>query len=121
MKLIDKDIYINRGDRLVIELSIEQDEKEYVFEENDKISFSIYNKKGLDQLPVLSKKFTAIAGETTINIDISSEEMKIGEFANKPIVYWYEIELNNEITLVGYDEDGAKRLILLPEGRDDNN
>ena len=44
--------------------------------------------------------------------------MKIGEMANKPIEFWYEIELNGDSTIIGYDEEGAKRLILYPEGAD---
>lgn len=38
--------------------------------------------------------------------------------ASKPIEYWYEIELNGDSTIIGYDNDGAKKLILYPEGAD---
>ena len=46
------------------------------------------------------------------------DDMKIGEMLNKQVEYWYEIELNNDETIIGYDDDGAKKLILYPEGAD---
>lgn len=118
MKIIDKEIRINRGDRLLIEFSIDNEEDKYTFKDGDKIKFSIYRKKELDKLPVLQKEFTPIVGSTSVDIDISGEDMKIGEMANKPIEYWYEIELNGDSTIVGYDDEGAKKLILYPEGAD---
>lgn len=75
-------------------------------------------KKGMDKSPVLQKEFIPTVGSTILDIDIPGSEMKIGEMANKPIEYWYEIELNDDETIIGYDEDGAKKLILYPEGAD---
>lgn len=118
MKIIDKEIHINRGDRLLIEFSVDNGEEKYKFKKGDEIKFSIYRKKELDKSPILQKKFTPTVGATSVDIDVSSEDMKIGEMANKPIEFWYEIELNGDSTIVGYDEEGAKRLILYPEGAD---
>ena len=72
----------------------------------------------MDKSPVLQKEFIPDVGSTILDIDIPGSEMKIGEMANKPIEYWYEIELNDDETIIGYDEDGAKKLILYPEGAD---
>ena len=118
MKIIDKEIHINRGDRLLIDFSIENGEDKYIFKDGDKIKFSIYEKKGMDKPPVLQKEFIPTVGSTILDIDIPGSEMKIGEMANKPIEYWYEIELNDDETIIGYDENGAKKLILYPEGAD---
>lgn len=118
MEIIDKEIHINRGDRLLIDFSIENGEDKYIFKDEDKIKFSIYEKKGMDKSPVLQKEFIPDVGSTSVDIDIPGSEMKIGEMANKPIEYWYEIELNGDETIIGYDEDGAKKLILYPEGAD---
>ena len=52
---------------------------------------------------------------------MTGEDTKIGQVINKPIDYWYEIELNPEInpqTVIGYDNDGAKIFKLFPEGAD---
>lgn len=118
MRIINKEICINRGDRLLIEFSIDNGDDKYTFKDGDKIKFSIYRKKELDKLPVLQKEFTPTVGSTSVDIDISGADMKIGEMANKPIEYWYEIELNGDSTIIGYDEDGAKELIIYPEGAD---
>ena len=42
--------------------------------------------------------------------------MDIGGFTNIQQEYWYEITLNDEVTL-GYDADGPKVLILYPTGK----
>lgn len=118
MRIINKEIHINRGDRLLIEFSIGNGEDKYTFKDRDKIKFSIYRKKELDKPPVLQKKITPTVGSTSVDIDVSGEDMKIGEMANKPIEYWYEIELNSDSTIIGYDDEGAKKLILYPEGAD---
>lgn len=118
MKIIDKEIHINRGDRMLIEFSINNQDEKYTFKDGDKIIFSIYGKKELDRSPILRKEIIPHIGSTSVDIDISGSEMKIGEMSNKPLEYWYEIELNGEDTIIGYDDDGAKRIILYPEGAD---
>lgn len=118
MKIVDKEIRINRGDRLLIEFDIDNGDDKYTFRDGDKIKFSIYRKKEMDKPPVLQKIFTPIVGSTSLEIDVSGEDMKIGEMLNKQVEYWYEIELNNDETIIGYDDDGAKKLILYPEGAD---
>lgn len=112
----EQTIHINRGDRLVLEYSIDNDGSDYIFQKDDYIIFSIYEKKGLDKPPIIHEKITPIVGNTTVDIDISSDKMKIGEIVNKEKEYWYEIQLNNENTTNGFDEDGAKKIILYPEG-----
>lgn len=110
-------IKLNRGDTLNINLTIKkEDGTDYTFEEGDKITFSLYNKGKLNEKAVLLKEVQATTGTTSVNIYCSSEETKIGELVNKPIDYWYEIELNNEYTILGYDDEGAKLLKLFPEG-----
>lgn len=110
-------IKLNRGDTLNINLTIKkEDGTDYSFEEGDKITFSIYNKGKLNEKALLLKEVQATPGTTSINIYCTNEETKIGELVNKPIDYWYEIELNNEFTILGYDDEGAKLLKLFPEG-----
>ena len=76
MKIIDKEIHINRGDRLLIDFSIENGENKYIFKDGDKIKFSIYEKKGMDKPPVLQKEFTPAVGSTSVDIDITSWQDK---------------------------------------------
>ena len=105
-------INITRGDRGVIELAIDN----YTFSAGDTIEFRVYEKKALDKLPVLSKVATVEKEVSAIEIELTSEDTKIGEPRNTPREYWYEIELNDNQTIIGYDEDGAKVLMLYPEG-----
>lgn len=107
-------ILVTRGDKGTIELSIEG----YTFKPEDKIELRIYKKKGLNELPVKEKEVIVNTEASTVNIELSSEDTKIGEITNKATEYWYEIELNDEQTVVGFDEEGAKILMLYPEGAD---
>lgn len=109
-------IYITRGDIATIELSID----DYTFQVNDTIEFRVYNKKALDKLPVLEKEITVETAGETVDIELTHQDTSIGNITNKPVEYWYEIELNDNQTVVGYDEDGAKLLILMPEGVERN-
>lgn len=111
-KIKENTIHITRGDKGVIELAIDN----YTFSVGDTIEFRVYEKRALDKLPVLSKVVTVEKEAATIDIELSSEDTKIGEPRNAPREYWYEIELNDHQTIIGYDEDGAKVLMLYPEG-----
>jgi hypothetical protein len=116
-KIEETTIKLNRGDTLNINLTIKkEDETDYLFEEGDKITFSIYNKGKLNEKAVLLKEINTTPGTTSVNIYCDSEETKIGELVNKPVDYWYEIELNDEYTILGYDDKGAKLFKLYPEG-----
>lgn len=117
MEIIDNTIYTTRGNSLEIELTITNGEETYIFQEGDYVTFAIYQKKGLNSQPIVYKKTNAIPNTDKTTIVLSDQEMKFGEMTNKPIEYWYEITLNGE-TVVGYDENGAKQLILYPEGYD---
>lgn len=110
-------IKVNRGDELDLSLSLETDSgSTYEFENGDKIVFSLYNKGKMDGNALLMKEITATGGETSIDISFTNTETKIGTLINRPVEYWYEIELNDRYTVVGYDEKGAKILMLYPEG-----
>lgn len=118
LKIENKEIHINRGDKLLIEFSIDNENEKYIFQKDDKIKFSIYRKKEMDKPPVLQKEFTPAVGTTSVDIEVSSQEMKLDDIKNKAMEYWYEIELNGNDTIIGYDDEGAKKLFLYPEGAD---
>lgn len=116
-KITNSMIEVNRGDELSLSLSLKQDSgTTYTFVEGDKIVFSLYNKGRLNEKAIIVKEVNATAGQTSITISLTSQETKIGDLINKPVEYWYEIELNDRYTVVGYDDEGAKKFILYPEG-----
>lgn len=88
----------------------------YTFQDGDTIVFSVYNKGKMTEDAVLLKEITVSGSQSSIEINCTSEETKLGDLINKPVEYWYEIELNDEHTVIGYDDDGAKILMLFPEG-----
>ena len=54
-----------------------------------------------------------------MSIPITSTDTTIGDYIDKKVTYWYEVEINPDIngyTIIGYDENGPKKFILLPEG-----
>lgn len=131
---IDEDqttIHLTRGDVTTKEFNklafhcpfynAETDEEEdYVFKPNDKISFVVFEKKGYTKNEVLRKDFTLKEigyTEPTTHPEIPLDEIDTKQFplTNKPKTYWYDLVLNDTATIIGYDEDGAKRIIVYPE------
>lgn len=111
-------IMLNRGDVLNLTLSVKVNGiTDYTFQIGDKIVFSIYNKGKLNDSAVLVKEINILEETSTVTINLTSEETKLGEMKNKPVEYWYEVELNDQYTVIGYDDiEGAKILMLYPEG-----
>ena len=108
-------IFTYRGDKGTLEYSIEEDEELYEFQQGDEIEFTIFENKGYTKEPVLNKIIIPTPGETSVNIEFTSEETTLGEPDNKAVTYWYEIALNGDETVNGYDpDDGPLEFILLP-------
>lgn len=112
IKIEGTTIKCTRGDRVAFDFKI----KDYEFKIEDTISFRVYEKKGYDLPAVIEKIITIEEPAESVNITLSSEDTSIGEIENKPVDYWYEIELNDDQTIIGYDEEGPKIFTLLPEG-----
>lgn len=119
----DYNIEVIRGNMLPLRIkSNNKDGTPYAFQVGDIIRFKIIKKKDCECV-VLQKDVEVKEVSTFIDIDITSEEMKIGDLINKPVDYWYEVELNPDTdrtqTILGYDKKkGAKILTLTPEGSD---
>ena len=116
MEIINDIIHINRGNRLLFDYTIDSNGSDYVFEEDDIVTFSVYRKLEMDDEPVVNKNFVPEVGTTMVSIDIPNEEMRIGEPINQPEEYWYQIRLNEDV-VSGYNSSGPKKLILYPEGK----
>lgn len=135
---IDEDqetIHITRGDtpqtnfnRIALcypiyNFATEQEEN-YKFQPNDNISFVVFNKKGYtkDEIFRLDYKVSDL-GYTeeveTIEIPLTEELMKKFPLSNKKQTYWYDISLNDTTTMLGFDEDGGKKMIVYPEAEEE--
>lgn len=92
----------------------------HTFNVGDIVRFKVYKKKDCGCIEI--QKDVEVTEEAThVNIELESEDTKIGGLISKPVDYWYEVELNPETapqTVIGYDDDGEKIFRLFPEGDD---
>lgn len=84
------------------------------FKADDIIKFSIVNKKNYEDV-VFQKEFKISEECTEYVLQFTKEEMRIGSPISKKSEYYYEIELNDDTTLLGSFTDGDKKFILYPE------
>lgn len=114
-----KTISVNRGDEnQSFSFSIPTSDLEsYTFQIGDIVKFGVYEANKLDENAVLLKEYTIDEAKTKVTLNFDKNDFVIGDLINKPVTYWYEIQLNGN-TIIGYDEDGAKEFILYPEGSD---
>jgi hypothetical protein len=117
----DKSIYLTRGDIATINVSANNpDGTAHEFQEGDTVRIKVYEKKDCSRV-VLQKDTSVPKATNIVSIYLGQAETKIGVLTNKPVDYWYEVELNPITapqTIIGYDEDGAKIFRLFPEGSD---
>lgn len=127
----DNTIYLTRGDatqekfnRLAFQFPIfnisTQQEELYQFQLTDKITFVVVDKKGYDKEEILRKEYLIsdlgyINPTTTPELPLTAEETKVFELTSKKKTYWYDLVLNDEITMLGMDNEGAKKIIIFPE------
>lgn len=116
-------IETNRGSMLALTIRAkDKDDNFYEFQPDDVIRFRLMTKGNCDDV-ILQEDVVVSEVSESVPLVISSEKMKIGEIINKPVTYWYEIELNPDtsstITILGYTKKtGARILTLTPEGGD---
>ena len=137
MIAIDSDnttLHITRGDatgtkynRLafqfpILNIATEQEEL-YEFQPEDKISFVVFEQKGYTKEEILRKEFTISelgysVPTTTPELILTSEDTKIFPLLDKGKTYWYDLVLNDSTTMLGFDDEGAKQLIIYPEANE---
>ena len=114
----DMTIHITRGDSAILSVSASNGEGEYEFKVGDIVRFKVFAKKDCtDVVLKIDTEVTETSSEVRIYLD--KDATKFGSVINKPVDYWYEVELNPDTTpqtIIGYDEDGAKVFKLYPEG-----
>ena len=121
---ITKQIQITRGDTTTLNITAKDSSgNDYTFPSNSVVRFMVAEKNNESNV-VISKTIEVQEDTKTIVIKLSSEDTKIGEIINKPVVYWYEVSVedeNNEVqTIIGYDSTGAKEFVLYPEALEED-
>lgn len=105
-------IKVIRGNKATISVEIQ----DFSFNAEDKVFFKVFETSGLGKTPLINKEINVEEGKSNFDINLSGAETLIGEVINEPKEYWYEIDLNNDLSLLSYDDDGPKILILYPKG-----
>ena len=103
----------------IFNLATRQEEK-YMFQLDDKITFVVMNKKGYTAEEILRKEYTLrdIGYENpaeVVDLPLTEEDMKVFPLSNKRQTYWYDLVLNDTTTMLGFDNEGAKQIIIYPE------
>nr|DAS65361.1 MAG TPA: hypothetical protein [Bacteriophage sp.] len=130
-----KSLYITRGDRtdglhkLAVQYPVfnfaTNEEELYEFQLDDKLAFVVFEKKGYTKEEILRIEKTIsemgyFTPTTTPEIQLTSEDTKKFELKNKQKTYWFDIILNDSTTILGYDEEGGKPIIVYPEAEEGN-
>ena len=106
-----KQINITRGDVATLEIKAKNaDETDYIFQINDVVRFKVLKARDCNCVE-LQKDVVVEKEMTSVKIELTKEETKLGDVINKPIKYWYEVELNPNTkpqTIIGYDLSGEK-------------
>lgn len=116
----DGSIYVTRGDTCTITVAAMVNGEKHKFKGGDVLRIKVYERKACNCV-VLQKDFPILAETDTVDLVLTERDTRIGELINKPVDYWYEIELNpltSPQTIIGYDDEGAKAFRLFPEGED---
>jgi hypothetical protein len=121
-------IHLTRGDittgelnRLAFYLPVSDGETEtnYEFKPTDKISFVVFPKKGYTKNEIFRLDYTVeelgyTEPTTVVEIPLTEELTSKFPLLNKKATYWYEIALNETTTILGMDNEGAKKIIVYP-------
>lgn len=116
-------IHLTRGDRgsILVTAKDESDNTDYQFEVGDKLSFVVVRENDYaSEDPVLRKDVIVTSNTTEVEIPLLAEDTKIEDPINKKTKYWYNIVLNDDVTILGSDENGEKILMLYPEAGESN-
>lgn len=106
---MNTDIKINRGDRATIRLVSSKGK----FKVGDKLKFSIVDKKNYNNV-IFQKEYIVTEESNIAYITLTKEDTTIGEIISREKEYNYEIKYNDDITLLGFDDDDGKSFILYP-------
>lgn len=97
-----------------------QQEEDYEFKPTDKITFVCFDKKGYTKEEILRKSYLVsevgyTQPTTIVELPLTSEDTKKFPLLNKAKTYWFDLVLNDEVTILGMDSEGARTIKVFPE------
>lgn len=120
---IDKDdkttIKCTRGDKGSIRVRKKINEGEFEpFYKDDKVVFTVKNNFG-DSDVILRKEVIVKEDSDYVIFNFDKKDTTIGDLISSPKKYHYDVSINEDMTILGYDESGPKIFELYPEGSND--
>ena len=111
-------LHVTRGDRVTFRVYVidRKTQERYTFPAGVWVSFCVIEKLGYTlENPLLRKKVYVPDDTTEVEFTLTSDDTKIGEMIDKKQKYWYNVVVNDDITVLGSDENGEKVIIIYPE------
>ena len=68
----------------------------------------------------MRKTVNVLEDTTEVEFTLTEEDTKIGDMIDKKTKYWYNVVVNDDITIIGSDEDGEKVIFIYPEVGENN-
>ena len=111
-------LHLTRGDRCTFRAYVidRKTQEKYLFPADCWVSFVVVAKKGYTlEKPLLRKKVYVAQDTDEVEFTLTAKDTKIGNMIDKKEKYWYNVVINDDVTILGSDENGEKQLILYPE------
>ncbi len=88
------------------------------FNAGDKVVLSV-KQNFAEEEPAIRKIIEVTEETDSVTFSLSKDDTTIGELISEPVTYQYDIAINDDNTILGYDDDGPKKFIVYPEGSND--
>lgn len=111
-------LHLTRGDRCTFRVYVidSKTREKYLFPAGCWVSFVIVRKLGYTlEKPLLRKKIYVAEDTDEVEFTLTEEDTKIGEMIDKKEKYWYNVVINDDVTVLGSDDTGEKVIIIYPE------
>lgn len=115
-------VHLTRGDRCILRVYMRDNktQEDYLFPAGCYVTFAIVSKKGYTKGDVLRKKVYVHEDTYEVEISLTERDTKIANMIDKKQKYWYNVVVNDDITIIGSDDNGEKTIIIYPEVGENN-
>lgn len=110
-------LHLTRGDRCTFKVYATEEKSglRCYFPAGCDVTFAIVPKLGYTDGPLLRKTVHVLEDTQEVEFTLTEEDTKIGDMIDRKVKYWYNVVVNDDITIIGSDENGEKTIIIYPE------
>lgn len=116
-------LHLTRGDRCTFKVYATEETSgtRCYFPAGSTVSFIIVPRLGYTDGEVLRKTVNVTSDTQEVEFLLTENDTKIGDMIDKRVKYWYNVVVNDDITIIGSDENGEKVIYIYPEvGEEDD-